>query len=319
MANLLALENTISEDASDEVESEDQEVEETESEGAEEFEGHELGETDESEDESEEAEALAAAELDPKATYKVGEEEVSGEELLKGRLRQADYTQKTQKLAEDRKKLTSERDEAVEKAEDIIAWVKSLADTDNLEAELDGFFPEALEKLRQRWIEEELELQDMDEKVAAVHRKNRKHELERRRLANQQKESERIAERKNMAIKTAELRKSVESWTNSAVKAVGLDPENADHMQMVMEKVAAQYRGVKWTEATFHEAAKSVARVLGIKKPEQAAAGAKPKAKLPPVKDLGHRGPKERDKAPKRKAVDPGDFFASLRKKHGVA
>lgn len=43
--------------------------------------------------------------LDPSATYKIGDLELTGEEIKRGYLRQADYTKKTQALAEERKAL----------------------------------------------------------------------------------------------------------------------------------------------------------------------------------------------------------------------
>lgn len=59
---------------------------------------------------------LDVIELEDQKTYKVGDKELTGEEIKKGILMQADYTRKTQSLAEERRRLEAERKQLAETA-----------------------------------------------------------------------------------------------------------------------------------------------------------------------------------------------------------
>src|SRR3954462_15877349 len=81
-----------------EIEEGEEESEETEDPEIELEEGEEESEESDEDEETEEPEAGAA--LDDKTEYQVGDERVTGAELRKGYMRQADYTRKTQALAD---------------------------------------------------------------------------------------------------------------------------------------------------------------------------------------------------------------------------
>lgn len=279
---------------------------------------------EETEEELEDEESVEdqVYELPAEAKFQIGDELLTGQELKDGYLRRADYSKKTAQLAEERKSALERAEKAEEDREDLIEFVKSFQDVDVLEAELEALCPESMAKLRARWIEEEIELQDLDEGVAKVHRENRKHRLSAKQKANAEAESRRIADRKKHREMVAETKRNFTAWSQNAAKAVGLNLEEADHVQLLGEKIAfLTARGVTVDEKTFHAAAKEVARVLGIKAAPAPEPGktAKPKPKLPPVKDTGVRGPKGEKPGPsKRKHVDTSSFFAEIKKRHGL-
>ena len=331
MSNILAtLENQVSEEPSteeapeveeteeteEEVEETEEEVEETEDPDAE----GEPEETEETEDPDAEGEP-EVPELDDAAEFMIDGERVTGAELKKGGLRQADYTRKTQELAEQRKVLDAER----EKADEYEAFLSGIGDLDTMEAELSRFYPKTFAALRDRIIEQAIEEQSVAEDAAALARlqRYRQQDLEARQERRDRAVQAHKEKLKGDRQKTADLRKAFMGWTDSSMKAAGLDPKDADQRDLVTQQVAKR-RGETWTEDTFKAAAAAVAKLLGKKPPAAKKPAGKPakKAALPPIRSTGTKTPaaaKNKPKGPKSKTVTSEDFFTSLRRKHGNA
>lgn len=254
--------------------------------------------------------------LDPKAEFTVDGEKVTGEELLKSRLRHADYTRKTQELAEERKAFEQERTAEKDKVSDYEEFLSGIKDVNTLELELERYYPDTLQALRDRIIEQAIEEQGCStdaERDRLV--RLRKSELREAAAKRDQELAGKRTKAREHEQKTAELRKTYLGWAAESMAAAGLDAKDQDHYELVAAKVTKN-KG-QWTKETFQEAAKAAAKVLGKTPP-----AAKATPKLPPVRTLGHKAPPgEKAKLVKKAAPKKTseDFFSSLRKQNGGA
>src|SRR6185503_7176013 len=106
------------------------------------------------------------------------------EDTHKAGLRQADYTRKTQALAEERKSLhaeiAKEREEFSAKEEEfqeVVAWLESIKDPDTMEFELTRYYPEAVAALKDKWLLDSQEEAELTEKERAALRRAKDAEL----------------------------------------------------------------------------------------------------------------------------------------------
>jgi hypothetical protein len=278
----------------------------------------------EAEPEAETTEAAAkqpGATLDPKAVYQVGDETLTGEELASGHLRQADYTRKTQALADREKKYVSKIEELEEQVADFSDWAKTIQDHEEMRHELETAMPETFAKLRDLLLDEavaEAEMTDGERRQARENRKLKDQERLREKLAKAEKTRQ---DRKAAAQKTTELRRTYNEWTKECMEEAGLDPKKAEHVELLHAKVTT-YRG-QWGKDTFMEAAKLVAKAIGVKKKAAPAPAAKPdkkaEAELPPVRSVGGKKPAdtpEPRKAPPARTAET--IFQKLRRNHGL-
>ena len=302
----------------EEVTEETEETEESETPETEETEETEESETPETEETEEEA--AGPPELDEEMEFLVDGEVITGAELKKSRLRQADYTKKTQELAEIRKAVEAQAD-ATSDYEDFLEGIK---DVEVMEMELERYYPQTLAALRERIIEQALEEQEATTDVERDRiRRLRKAELGERATKRDTELDSKRRQRKEQAQKTAELRKTYATWALETMAAAGLDPNDEDHLELVRESVKKR-KGETWTKETFAEAAKRVGKMLGKAPPAPKKGAIPPKkkaaeAKLPPGK--GKAGQTVKDaKAPvkKKPAKDAGSFFQKLRKEAGL-
>lgn len=251
------------------------------------------------------------AELDDEAEFKLGDETVTGKELKAQRLMQADYTRKTQALAEERKAFEQERDSLHDENEELKTWVRSLQDPAEMEFELERYFPEQFDALRQRIIEQAIEEQDMTERERDAHRRARKAEHAEKARAKDAELEDARAERKATVQRTNELRQTFNGWLEETMTAAGLDPKNPRHQKLVRTEIANEHKGKTWTRETFESATKVVASDLGKTPP------AKGKAAVPPPVSAGGRKPiagKAPRKPAKSRTEDTESFFEKLRR-----
>ncbi len=250
------------------------------------------------------------------------EEEPKPSEEEADRLRQADYTKKTQALAEERKKLHAEMDELKAKQaakdediEEVSAWLKGLNDPEQAEYQLQRFFPQMLEQLKAKWIAEAGEESQLSERERAMRTRMRQLEVERRARA----EDDEKVQRKAKAQETADLRQKFNAWLPKAALAAGLTADEDTIRLIRNEMISGAYNGAQWTENVFVTAAKAVAKA--IKKGEAPPAEqAKAKAKAPPpsLKGTGHKAPPGGPKVKAAKGpVDSENYFKNLRAKYG--
>ncbi len=255
--------------------------------------------------------------LDPKAEFMVAGEKLTGAEIEKGFLRQADYTRKTQALADKAKELDAKEEES----EDIKDWIRGLADPEDMRAELEANFPETFAALRDAILEEAIEEHGMSEREKTLYRANKANKDKDRLAAKAKAQSDKKTAKAEQAQKTNDLAKTFNTWTEECMAEVGLDPAKAEHVDLFRAKVAT-YRNQVWTKDTFTEAAKIVAKAVGAKpKPKPADKKADTKSKLPPVHQSGTKKPAAKP-APSRpvppKDKSTGKFFSDLRKQMGL-
>jgi len=132
-------------------------------------------EPEEVEPESEEA-PDAAEDLAEHVTAKADTDEKSpDDDTHKAGLRQADYTRKTQALAEEKKALhaqvAQERADFQAKEEEfqeVVEWLEGLKDVETMEFELSRYYPEAVAALRDKWILESQEEAELTERERAA-------------------------------------------------------------------------------------------------------------------------------------------------------
>lgn len=294
--NMAELENSIK----DEPEPETQENE-TELEASENEPGHE-GEPEA------EPELESDPELEDEAKFKIGDETVTGKDLKAERLRQADYTRKTQLLAEDRKAFEADRGALSEENEELKTWVSSLKDPEEMLFELDRYFPDTFQAMRDLIIQQAIQEQDMTPTELDATRRARKAEHAEKARQKDQDLADKKQARRDMEMKTAELRHTFNDWLQETMTEAGLDPKNPKHQKFVRKEVQTEHKGKTWTKDTFQEACKEVAGAMGLEPKSQAK-----KPALPPTQTSGHKRPAARaDKAARDKASSE-DFFKNLR------
>lgn len=272
------------------------------------------------EEPAEEAEDMAGPDdgraINPRKKYVVDGKEITGKELLDGRLMREDYTRKTQKLAEFRKELEGKLDTVSEERDDAVDWIKGLEDVDVMEAELERYFPETLEKLISRAIDQAIAEEDAGDHKEA-YRKARKAELAERQRKLDEARAKVKDDRKQKAVKTAELRANFDKWTREAMAAAGLDYKSEKHRNVFSDRIMSAYGKEPWTQETFTKTAKYAAEVFGIKAPVKKAEV----PKLPPVAKTGAVAPakvKAEARRPPQAKKDTATGFAELRKRFGA-
>jgi small-conductance mechanosensitive channel len=301
-------------------ESSEEETPETDAEGdSEEEAAEEEGEEASPEEEEEPEEGV---ELDPKAKYLVDGKVVTGEELEKGRLRQADYTRKTQQLAEIRKAADAKISTLEDENEELKNFVQELQNPDDMEFNLRRFFPKQYEDLKDRIIQEALEEHDMTERERELYRENKRAKIERLAKEKDEKFLKQRQERKDLTLKSNELTQQFHQWTLETMEEAGLDPESEEHMDLI-RGLASRRKGETWTRETFQQMAAKLAKSLGIKPKAKKAEPTKPESKkestpkLPPVRTTSAKAPAGRDtQKPKPKPRHVGDAFEELRRKY---
>lgn len=289
--NLADLENAVVD--------EPEQAEEAEPEQAEEAESGQDGQEPVLEEEA------GPAELEDEAQLKIGDEVLTGKELKAERLRQADYTRKTQQLAEDKRAFEQERDGLLEENEELKHWVSSLRDPHEMRFELERYFPETYEALRDLIIQEAIEEQDMSPREKELARRTRQAEAAEKARQKDEQVEMRKAERREQEQRTAELRHTFNGWLQETMTAAGLDPRNPRHQKLVRREIQTEHKGKTWTKDTFVEACKEIAAGLGVQ--------AKGKAALPPISAKGNK-PKTPTEPKSKAKTHTEDFFANLRK-----
>lgn len=247
--------------------------------------------------------------VDDSAAVRVGDKTLTVKELKDGHLMQADYSRKTQALADERAAFEQERDGLHEENEELKSWVASLSDPAEMEFELERYFPDQFETLRQRIIEQAIEEQEMTDRERDAHRRARKAEVAQKAREKDEAFEAKKRERRESVQRTAALRQTFNGWLEETMAASGLDPANPKHQKLVRQEIANEHRGKTWTKETFEAATKEVASVLGAK--PKAPPGKK--AELPPVRPGGVKAPADKAKPAKKKTQDSENFFDSLR------
>lgn len=267
-------------------------------------------------------ETPSAAPWDDEAEFEIDGETIKAKELREGRLRQEDYTRKTQALAEARRKLEGELSETKEQVEDLVEWAQSLNDPETAVFELQRNFPDTFQALRDYFISEALEEQEMSPAELAWKRRAEKAEIERKAREADEAFEGKKANKRAESTKVSDLRKNFNTWADTNLTAAGLDAKSEDHQQLIRGYIMAKFQGQTWTEEHFKKAAVAIAKQLGktAPKPEEKKLTPKPGVeKLPPVKSQGNKappGPKNKEPKPKR---DSEEHFKALREKYGVA
>ena len=266
-------------------------------------------------------EEAAAAALDDETEFDIDGEKVKGKELREGRLRQADYTKKTQAIAEERKQFKETLATVNEEKQELVDWVSSLSDPETLQFELKRNFRDTYDNLRDMIIQEVFEEQDMTEAEIRMKRRAEDAEFNDRVRKADEEYNRKKNERQEYNQKTAQLRDTYNGWTNTAMEAAGLDPKSAKQQKLVRGYVLAEFSGQDWGEKHFQKAAEEVAKEMG-KSPKKKPADPKTAAasKLPPTKPQGNKAPAGAKAAPKQpQKKESGSFFDNLRKQNGLA
>lgn len=322
-------------DASED-ESEEQE-DASEGEESEEDDGTESGddEDEETEDESAEEDDHDPEDISDSAKFKVGEEVITGAELKKGRLMQADYTRKTQALAEERKQLEAKNLSLLEVNDEVQEWAKSLSDPEEMHFELERHYPKAFAALKAKIIQEAVDEYELDDATKEARARARAAENREKAREKDQKQATTKAARRDSAQKTAALRVTFDKWCDETMGETGLDPLDREHHELLRNRIATRHRGTQWTRELFLAEAKAVAKLLGKapKKPIKGKDGKfikakakddkkpvkKPEAKLPPGPRAGGvKGPSEKPEKKPAPRKDVAQGFAALRDKYGV-
>lgn len=262
---------------------------------------------------------LAAQKAEGEEAEEDAEEGKSEEES--DRLRQADYTRKTQALAEERKKLHAEiereRSEWAAKEEDfaeVQEWLKGLNDPERAEYQLMRYFKPTMEALRDKWILEAQEETQLTERERAAMRRVRELELADR--ARKEDEEREAAIRKKQAASqaTIEFRKKLDGWLPEAAKKAGLE-DDEDMLQLVRNELAnGKYWKLKWDLNVVTTAAQVVAKALKKAPPAPPAKPAPP----PSLKGTGNKAPANKaEKKPTASKKNSDTYFKQLREKYG--
>ncbi len=336
--NLLAsLEKSI--DESEEPAEEESDAEETSEEDNEE--SDEAGEEEEDSDESEDSESDEEGDdneeeaddgheeedntpaIDDKAKFKVGDKVLTGKQLREGFMMQADYTRKTQALAEERKQMAAKVGELSEDNDDLQTWVGSLQNVDDMAFELERYFPDTYAALKESIIEETIQEQEMTAAEAAAHRRARKAEFDAKIRNKNDEYSKKKSDKAEAQRSQATLKQTFDGWLGECMKETGLKLDSERHQRLLRNEIATTLKNVNraWTKDDFIKAAKAVAEELGIKAPPKPKEKAKiPAKKLPPVRSQGHKAPaeKKKEEKAKQKPKHTGDFFENLRRNAGV-
>lgn len=272
-------------------------------------------------DEAPEPGEPAGTEIDQEAEYLVDGELVKGKDLLGQRLMQADYTRKTQALAEASKAMKERAELAEDDRDDLVSWAEGFQDPVRMEYELETNFPEAYRALKETIIEQALAEADLAGKPELrYYQDSRKAALEKIGQKAEQEASERTNGRKSRRAEVATLRTTLEGWTKSAMESAGLNPADVTQRTAVQDRLVAGHKDEKWSESTFATAAKHVAKLTGAKAPPPKADPAEEKPKLPVIKPVGHKAkPEQRliQEQARAKAAKPQSWDA-LRKKFGA-
>jgi len=287
-----------------------------------EYDGEADHDSDEGEEEEEPAKAGTGLAIDPKAKYQIGDKEVTGQELLDGRMLREDYTRKTQAISEERKQLQGSLTEISDKFEDAVEWARSLHDVDTMELELIATYPKTYQALVDRILQhavEESEIAEKDPRMLEHFRQARQARLERIARKRDEDYDKRVGNRVKAREKTAEMAKSFNTWAIEAMTGVGLDPNNPDHKEAVIDRLISGYKGQQWTAETFVQAAKRIAAILKVEPPQKKESKEEKAKKLPSIRGTGNKVKSEKE-APKKKIQQDDNLSGMdrLRKQYGL-
>jgi hypothetical protein len=205
-------------------------------------------------------------------------------------LRQAAFTQKTQKLADERREFEAERAE-------VTAFIQQMKDPDMLEAQCLELFPDAFEQAVERRAKELLILtaKDTSEAERSLVQRERALRVRTSAAAARGGRDEAVSavdrrrqEEETNAQKVATLRQNFNAWGTEAAKAVGLDMANKEHRELVIGKLKGSIpNGVEITAEHFKAAAKSVATLLKVKPAQPMRAVPPKRTAAPPATGSG--------------------------------
>lgn len=267
-------------------------------------------------DEAPAAEEPAGAEIDPELEYMVDGEPIKGKDLLSGRLMQADYTRKTQAVAEERKRFQARAEQAEDERDDLVSWAESLSNPERMEYELESNFPEAFAALRERIIEQALQEHELSGKPEfRYYQEARRAAMEKIAQKAEQEQASRTQQRTQRRAQVGEMRTTFEGWTKSAMESAGLNVDNVAQRTAVQDRLLVGHKDEKWTAETFAKAAKYVAGLVGAKAPPPKS---EEKPALPPVSMPGHKAkPAQRVQAETVKArAKAPKTFDDIRRLH---
>lgn len=267
----------------------------------------------------------APVELPETAKVRVGKREVVLKDLLDGELMRADYTRKTQALAQREEEMDNERLEAQLERIQTEDFVQRMSSPVEIMNEFSEHQPEAWAALVDMIIEREIKFQNATPEGRQLMLRDEKDARARWRAARDARVQKAFDTHRNKHTARREASKNHSGWRNEAMKSAGLDPANDAHHDLVMDGMASpRNRGKAWTKEMFDGEAARVAKILGAKAPKPAAAAkpapaapaappAPPKPALPPVRASGVAAPRTPAGkfAPKPKSYE--NFWDDLR------
>jgi hypothetical protein len=149
---------------------------------------------------------VQASDLDESAKYKLGDEELTGADIKAGMLRQADYTRKTQELAEVKRELHSKLAEVQGENTEFRDWLGSIKDPQTLRLELLRYYPDTYDQLREAIVSERLEEQDLSENERKIRRRLERAEAAEYARGKQDEYRAKKSEEQETVQRTARLR-----------------------------------------------------------------------------------------------------------------
>lgn len=255
-------------------------------------------------------------------------QKVTGQEILDGRMMRADYTRKTTELAEERKAIAAFQEKAEDYRGDIEDYFqRTYSNPVELLHELRASAPDTYKALRKHIVDETLRIGEMTEAEYAMHQRLDEGEHNAWKDARLKARGEMAQTRQQTRAQRAEVRKNITTWRDEAMKAEGLKQDNADHQEALSEYLAARHRNERWTEELIRNAAKAVAKRLGVKPPpppKAAGATVKKDPKTgqfvapqapPPIKGAGTRRPPTNRQAAPSKTMPSSVAFEKIRDK----
>lgn len=215
-------------------------------------------EGEQSEEEEEEADPDEPVELSDDKKVKVGDEVLTGKELREGRLRQADYTRKTQQLAEQRKEFEADQ-------QAIKQWFQSLKDPQELRAQIADMFPEAFDEAviaRAKELYQEYQLPDEQRKAQQEARKIKQ---ENERLKREREEWEKARKEQTKKQTLEQARQFYAKTVPKVLQENGLEKQGDDaHNRQMVGYLVEELKDLfgepetHWSERQIKVAAKSL-------------------------------------------------------------
>lgn len=268
-------------------------------------------------------------ELSDDKKVKVGDEVLTGKELREGRLRQADYTRKTQQLAEQRKEFEADQ-------QAIKQWFQSLKDPQELRSQIADMFPEAFDEAviaRAKELYQEYQLPDEQRKAQQEARKIRQ---ENERLKREREEWEKARQEQTKKETLEQARQFYARTVPKVLQENGLEKQGDDaHNRQMVSYLVEELKDLfgepetHWSERQIKVAAKSlldrdeVKKVAGYGKKKSSNPGSKSNSVEEARK--GEKRPKptgksRRGKQPrvKRSTANLGERMDKIREEMGI-